>query len=89
MHLFATIEVLSCIKVNNCWNRNAVLLADNGALCFSSNEDETEAVLTVLEKNCAAAVIGKLFGKVKNIGKADCAIMRLVYKMKYSKKKDE
>ena len=75
--------------INNSWNRNAVLLADNGALCFSSNEDETEAVLTVLEKNCAAAVIGKLFGKVKNIGKADCTIMRLVYKMKYSKKKDE
>lgn len=76
-------DVVESIK-----NRNAVLLADNGALCFSSDEDDASAVLTVLEKNCAASVIGRLFGGAKNIGKADCTIMRLVYKMKYSKKKD-
>ncbi len=74
--------------IENSKNRNAVLLADNGALCFSTDEDEAGAVLTVLEKNCAASVIGGLFGGAKAIGKADRVLMRLVYKMKYSKKKD-
>ena len=74
--------------VENIKNRNALLIADNGALCFSSDEDDASAVLTVLEKNCAATVAGSLFGGAKAIGKADCVLMRVVYKMKYSKKKD-
>ncbi len=69
-------------------NRDAVLIADNGALCFGSDEDEAGAVVTVLEKNCSAVIAGSLIGGAKAISKADCAIMRLVYKMKYSKKKD-
>jgi len=67
--------------------RSAVLLEDNGALCVGSSLDEARAVETVTEKNAAVSVAKDLFGKVKTIGLVDAALMRVVYVLKYSKKK--
>jgi len=67
--------------------RSAVMLADNGALCVGSNMDEARAVETVTDKNCAVSLSADLFGKVKHIGTIDAAVMRVVYVLKYSKKK--
>jgi len=67
--------------------RSAVLLGDNGALCVGKNMDEARAVETVTDKNCAVSLSADLFGKVKHIGAVDAAVMRVVYVLKYSKKK--
>ena len=67
--------------------RSAVLLEDNGALCVGSSVDEARAVETVTGKNCAVSLSADLFEKVKHIGTVDAAIMRVVYVLKYSKKK--
>ena len=67
--------------------RGAVLLEDNGALCVGSGVDESRAVETVTDKNCAASLSADLFDKVRHIGALDAAIMRVVYVVKYSKKK--
>jgi len=67
--------------------RSAVLLEDNGALCVGSSMDEARAVETVTEKNAAVSVSKDLFDKVKAIGVIDATLMRVVYVMKYSKKK--
>ena len=67
--------------------RSAVLLKDNGALCLGSSMDEARAVETVTDKNCAVSLSADLFGKVKHIGTIDAVVMRVVYVLKYSKKK--
>ena len=67
--------------------RSAVMLADNGALCVGSSVDEARAVETVTDKNCAVSLSADLFDKVKHIGAIDAAVMRVVYMLKYSKKK--
>jgi len=67
--------------------RSAVLLEDNGALCVGSSIDEARAVETVTDKNAAVSVAKDLFDKVKTIGLVDAALMRVVYVLKYSKKK--
>ncbi|MCL1952242.1 MAG: class II aldolase/adducin family protein [Oscillospiraceae bacterium] len=67
--------------------RSAVLLEGNGALCLGQCVDEARAVETVTDKNCAASLSADLFERVRRIGAVDAAIMRVVYVMKYSKKK--
>ncbi len=68
--------------------RNAVLLNGQGALCCAENEDEASAVEMVLDKACktALSVQGK---KVSPIPAIECALMRYVYKKKYSKLKTQ
>jgi len=68
-------------------HRSAVLLKDNGALCVGSSMDEARAVETVTDKNCAVSLSADLFEKVKHIGMIDAVVMRVVYVLKYSKKK--
>ena len=67
--------------------RSAVMLADNGALCVGKNMDEARAVETVTGKNCAVSLSSDLFNNVKYIGTLDAVLMRVIYVMKYSKKK--
>lgn len=68
--------------------RDALLLRDNGAICVGSDEDEAEAVKLVAEKGCKAYVTSYAYeGYAKTINPAECALMRVVYKLKYSKKK--
>lgn len=77
-------SIKKCVKKLR--GRNAVLLRNNGALCVSADKSETEAVEMVVEKGCKAAVAANLFcTKGSPIKMYECALMRLVYKMKYSK----
>ena len=66
--------------------RNAVLVKDNGAVCVAGSEYDAEAVELVMEKGCKTAVGAQLYAGVKPIGALDANIMRIVYKLKYSKK---
>ena len=65
---------------------NAVLIKDNGAICVAGNEYDAEAVELVMEKGCKTAVGAELYAGVKPISTLDANIMRIVYKLKYSKK---
>lgn len=68
--------------------RDALLLRNNGALCVGKNEDEAEAVKLVAEKGCKAYMTSYAYdGYCKPINPAECALMRVVYKLKYSKQK--
>ena len=67
--------------------RDAVLLKNNGAICVGANEDEANAVKLVTEKGCKAFIAANLYGKDKKpINVAESALMRFIYKTKYSKK---
>lgn len=65
---------------------NAVLVKDNGAVCVAGNEYDAEAVELVMEKGCKTAVGANLYAGIKPIGTFDAHLMRIVYKLKYSKK---
>lgn len=68
-------------------HRDAVLLSHNGALCVGSDADEANAVKLVTDKQCKAFVAADISGKAKGfINPAECLLMRVVYKQKYSKK---
>jgi len=68
-------------------NRMGVLVPGCGALCCAGNESDADAVELVAEKNAFAQMCAEVFGAGKTtIGHFDCALMRLVYKLSYSKK---
>ncbi len=69
--------------------RNAVMLKDNGALCVSGDKDDAEAIEMVLNKNINAAAATAVFPGVSVINKVESALMRVVYKTKYSKQKNK
>ncbi len=41
----------------------------------------------VTAKNCKTFVAGQMFDKVKSLGKLDCVLMNVIYRVKYSKQK--
>ncbi len=65
--------------------RNAVLLKDSGAICASVNMDDAHAVAQVLEKNAKAVIETAFLGGGIKINCFEAALMRFVYKLKYSK----
>ena len=68
--------------------RDAVLLDHNGAICVGADREEAEAVKLVTEKGCKAFIAADLYGKRKEcIDVCGSLLMRVVYKLKYSKKK--
>lgn len=68
--------------------RDAVMIKHNGALCAGTSTDEANAVKLVAEKGCKAFVVASSYGKEDEyINPMECALMRIIYKTKYSKKK--
>jgi len=65
--------------------RNAVLLANNGALCVAGSEYDATAVEMVLEKDCKTEIGKKLFYAGKPINPIETRLMRFIYLKKYSK----
>lgn len=65
--------------------RQAVLLANHGAVCIGRNPEEAFAVCEVLEKACKAFIEAEFLGGAKAISKFSAAIMHQVYLKKYSK----
>ena len=66
--------------------RNAVLIKDNGAVCVAGNQYDAEAVELVMEKAAKTAVGAELYADVKPLSALDSNLMRIIYKLKYSKK---
>ncbi len=65
--------------------RNAVLLANNGALCVAGSEYDATAVEMVMEKGCKTEIGKKLFYSGKPINPIETHLMRFIYLQKYSK----
>lgn len=83
----ANIKCSSAKAVRKLGRRDALLLKHNGAVCLGKSEDEAEAVKLVTEKGCAAFAAAQLYGKENDYIKfTECVLMRVIYKVKYSKK---
>ena len=67
-------------------NKNAVLLKDNGAICVAGTKYDAEAIEIVMDKGCKTLVGANLYSGVKAINALEANLMRIIYKMKYSKK---
>ncbi|MBR2875625.1 MAG: class II aldolase/adducin family protein [Clostridia bacterium] len=67
-------------------NRNAVLVKDNGAVCVAGTEYDAEAIEIVMDKGCKTLVGANLYDSVKPINAVESNLMRVIYKLKYSKK---
>lgn len=69
--------------------RNALLLFNGGAICAAGDKSDAEAVEMVLEKEAKAEVAARVAGiKGGYISRFDARLMRIIYKLKYSKQKD-
>ncbi|MBQ3401046.1 MAG: class II aldolase/adducin family protein [Lachnospiraceae bacterium] len=66
----------------------AVLIKWRGALVAASSEDEAEALLMVLEKNCRAALLAAAGNAPEKVGTAEGLLEHRFYVKKYSKRKD-
>ena len=65
--------------------RNAVLLENNGALCVAGSEYDAGAIEFITNKGAKIQISAQMFEKVEPINPVETRIMRLVYKLKYSK----
>lgn len=66
--------------------RNAVLVPGIGAVCMAEDESDLSAIASILRKGCMTALYAKTCG-AKALGWFDCLLMRVVYTMKYSRRK--
>ena len=66
---------------------NAVLVPDAGAFVRSESEDDTKALELLVDKAAVCSIHTAAVNKKARISIIDTAIMRLVYKKKYSKLK--
>lgn len=64
---------------------NSILIKDDGALTTGRTLDEAFTCLLVLEKSARVFIAGSVLGGCRKLGLLDAKLMRLVYKMKYSK----
>lgn len=69
-------------------HQNAIFLYGEGAFCTGVSKEDAQAVELVLKKACLAALYALKRPQVKALGKVDAVLQRLVYTMKYSKRKD-
>lgn len=69
-------------------HRNAVLVPGVGAVCCAKDEDDLDAIKTIMRKSCMAALYADSCGAAP-LNPIDRRIMRLVYTLKYAKKKAE
>lgn len=69
--------------------RNAVLLENNGALCVAGSEFDAGAIEFITNKGAKIQISAKMFGKVEPINPIETRLMRLVYKLKYSKQAEK
>ncbi len=68
--------------------RNAVLLANHGAVCVGRNMAEAFLCCEVLEKGCWAFIAAEFLGGAEAINRFEAALMHKVYLDKYSRLKD-
>ena len=66
--------------------QNAVLVPGIGGVCMAGKKSDLHAMESLLRKGCMAALYAETCG-AKPIRWFDCLLMRLVYQIKYSRKK--
>jgi len=66
----------------------AVLIKGCGAVIAAPSEDEAEALLMVLEKNCRAALLEKTGNRPARVGTATGLLEHIFYVRKYSKRRN-
>ena len=76
---------IKCVLRDAIRHRDAVLVKGHGAVCRGADQDEAEALATVMEKGCAAAHLAESFGGVKPVKPQAALAERTVYVTKYSK----
>lgn len=79
-HISETKKILRLFQ-----SRSAVAVRGEGILCSGSSPDDAEAVAIIAEKAAFIHVRGSYIGKVNYIGRLESALMRFVYRRKYSK----
>ena len=67
---------------------NAVLVPGAGAVCCAKDAEDVSAIEMIMRKSAMAALYADTCG-AKPLSPVDRRIMRLVYTMKYAKKKAE
>jgi L-fuculose-phosphate aldolase len=65
--------------------RNAVLLANHGAICVGRDIEQAYTCCLVLEKACRAFIEGEFLGGATSISKFEAHILHQYYLRKYSK----
>ena len=66
----------------------AVLIKGCGAVIAAPSEDEAEALLMVMEKNCRAALLERTGNKPARVGAVEGVLEHIFYVRKYSKRRD-
>lgn len=69
-------------------DHGAFLVSTGGAICFGSTSDDIDALSSVLEKGCIAAIIAVLIPAIKPLPRKVARHMRDIYRDSYSKLKD-
>jgi len=67
--------------------QSAVFIRNEGALCIGNTKNDAQAVAMILEKTCKTLVAAALFDHIKPLNRLECYLMRLNYKINYSKAK--
>jgi len=67
--------------------RNAVLLANHGAVCIGRDIEEAILCCQVLEKSCKSLIEAEFLGGAQGINKFEAWIMHQYYLKKYSRQK--
>jgi ribulose-5-phosphate 4-epimerase/fuculose-1-phosphate aldolase len=78
-----TTAILKALKGNN-----AVLIPGVGAVCCAKDADDVDSIAAILRKSARTALYA-FACNAKPLSAIDRRIMRLVYTMKYAKKKAE
>ena len=72
--------------------RNAVFVRGRGALCTGKTADDVAAVRMILRKGCEAGLLANVWNEGREeclpLGEADACLQRLIFRKKYSKKKE-
>jgi L-fuculose-phosphate aldolase len=69
--------------------RNAVLMANHGAVCVGRDLEEAFVVCQVLEKACKAFIEAEFLGGAKHIRAFEAHLMHRIYIRKYSREADK
>ena len=68
--------------------RNAVLLRGSGALCAGGTEDDVQAVCSLLQKGCAAALYARQEPRCRPLGPVDAQLQRQLFQRSYAGRRD-
>lgn len=69
--------------------RNAVLLDNNGALCVAGSEYDAGAIEFIMNKGAKIHCCAKMYDKFSPINPIETRLMRVIYKLKYSKQAEK